>query len=493
MSLRSWLNSLAPRCQRCNRKIHHAIKCKLCGVVTCSENCFERHFKANHSAEEAQASESERNPRRSVRIGGFIKFGMLLLGCLVVLVAILAWRQVETAKKELAEANRLWDGGQNTAAVTKYKSVLGMNLGSVPSNSEKPTVFQRVIDFEVEKGHIDEAKALIEKALNQNVDLSSTSNAAKPLIAQARADREKREAEERARHEAEARRKQEERERAENANRPVDWTGKLGTGKLGTGATAYDELPDPWRTQFLGEWKAEVAVLKNAIASAESSREQLMVVLRKAQEELVKYEMRNKVELLTKDAAFLSMHKDRKAAVAKAEAPVKDAESAVLAAKERLSAFEKNDPPYFKPPFDGCKTFRDIENRLANTPAQNRAQDESEQRPRLSVDLVNTRVEPFRTAQGLDTKMVYVDWKNTGNRPVRAVYANIKAFDRQGRELYSASDYTIYAVFDNKPGIAPTETYSEPNGEGHILPTRLPMPAIRVTVEITRAKEKGLE
>lgn len=112
---------------------------------------------------------------------------------------------------------------------------------------------------------------------------------------------------------------------------------------------------------------------------------------------------------------------------------------------------------------------------------------------RVAVELVQARLEPFRTAAGDDTQIVGVDWKNTGNRPVRAVHANIKAFDAQGRELYSAPNYTIYAVFNDRPGVAPGETYTKPKGEGHVLPPLLPRPATRVTVEITKAEEKGLD
>ncbi|MFO0824481.1 MAG: hypothetical protein U0792_15415 [Gemmataceae bacterium] len=381
MSLKSWLDAATPRCQRCNRKIHDAIKCRLCGAVTCSENCFEKHLNSNHSSQEMKALQDKQRPRRSGPVaqrsrpfaGILGGCGLLVFGCLALLCgfgAFLGWRTTEAAKKELAEANRLWEIGQKADAVAKYKPLLTRNIG-VPEAGEKPAVFQRVIDFEVERGDANEAKAYVEKAFEQKVAVSSSNKVAAQLIAQVREDREKKAAEERARAD-------------EKAGRPVVWKGRLGTGKLGTGATAYDELPDPWKGQFAEEWKAEVAASKNAFAAAEGSVEQAKAAARKEQGELAKFEARNKEELITKDAAFLSMHKDRKAAVAKAEAAVKDAEVMVLAAKEWLAALERNDPPYFKKPLTGCRTPGDIEDRLASLDAQKRGEEPKRPDPRFA-------------------------------------------------------------------------------------------------------------
>ena len=114
---------------------------------------------------------------------------------------------------------------------------------------------------------------------------------------------------------------------------------------------------------------------------------------------------------------------------------------------------------------------------------------------RLSVEVVDTRLEPVRTAEGLDTKMVYIDWKNTGNRPVRAVYAKVYGFDEQGNEVdvMPVPSYSIYAVFNGDPGIAPGETYHEPKGEGLFVPPKLPKMPTRVSVTITKVEEKGME
>jgi len=104
-------------------------------------------------------------------------------------------RKEAEAKNELAEANRLWDSGQKSDAVSKYKSILNKGLVSVPDGSERPTVYQRVIDFDVEQGNMSGAQAMVEKALDDKVNPSSDNKATQTLVVQVRAEREKKEAE----------------------------------------------------------------------------------------------------------------------------------------------------------------------------------------------------------------------------------------------------------------------------------------------------------
>ena len=47
------------------------------------------------------------------------------------------WRQTADAQKELTEANRLWDAGQTSDAVSMYREVLKRNVLGVPSGSER--------------------------------------------------------------------------------------------------------------------------------------------------------------------------------------------------------------------------------------------------------------------------------------------------------------------------------------------------------------------
>ena len=145
---------------------------------------------------------------------------------------------------------------------------------------------------------------------------------------------------------------------------PVSWTGKLGKGKLGKGYSAYDDIPQPWRGQFLADFKDEVATYQAHVTSAQSVATDAKSGVAKAVDERTKFEARNKQELIAKDPQFLSLLKGRNTAIEKAEAAAKGTAGVVKAAQERLDQFEQNDPPYFRKPFVGCRTIGDIEQRL---------------------------------------------------------------------------------------------------------------------------------
>jgi carboxymethylenebutenolidase len=108
-----------------------------------------------------------------------------------------------------------------------------------------------------------------------------------------------------------------------------------------------------------------------------------------------------------------------------------------------------------------------------------------------SAEVIRARVVPFSRANSVGTQMVLVDWRNTGTTTIRAVDADIIPFDARGRRLESgAMNKPIYAVSDSSPGIAPGETYVEPNGDGFILAPGFPK-AARVKVTITEVVESG--
>ena len=80
-------------------------------------------------------------------------------------------KAVET---ELNEANRLWESGKKADAVAKYKQVLDRDHQSIPGgDSERATLFRRVIDNSVEQDDSDAAKAWIEKAFDKKIDITS--------------------------------------------------------------------------------------------------------------------------------------------------------------------------------------------------------------------------------------------------------------------------------------------------------------------------------
>ena len=108
-----------------------------------------------------------------------------------------------------------------------------------------------------------------------------------------------------------------------------------------------------------------------------------------------------------------------------------------------------------------------------------------------SVDVVRVRLVPFKTPNGARTQKVLVDWKNTGTTTIRAVDADIVPYDKKGNRLESGtSDYTIYAVSDSSPGVAPGDIYKQTKDEGFVL---IPGPAMaaRVEIKVTEAVESG--
>lgn len=122
------------------------------------------------------------------RVPKGVKWGVTgAFACLMCCGLIGAIVESVVTSRNLAEAERLWAGGQKAEAVAKYKTLIESN--SVPK-SQSPTIYQRVIDFEADQGNTSAAKALIEKAVESGITLSLTGGKAKELYAQAQAERE---------------------------------------------------------------------------------------------------------------------------------------------------------------------------------------------------------------------------------------------------------------------------------------------------------------
>lgn len=122
-----------------------------------------------------------------------------------------------------------------------------------------------------------------------------------------------------------------------------------------------------------------------------------------------------------------------------------------------------------------------------------RREEERKNAPKMSVEIVEVRLERFRTADGEDTHMICVDWKNTGNRPVRGVTATLRVLDAKGNEVYAAKDYYIYSAGNSEPGIAPGGTYLEPNDQGHVIPPLADRDGREAKAKIVRVLEKTPE
>jgi len=109
-----------------------------------------------------------------------------------------------------------------------------------------------------------------------------------------------------------------------------------------------------------------------------------------------------------------------------------------------------------------------------------------------SVEIAAVRLEEWTNPEGRKFQMVLVDWKNTGDTPVRVVKADITPHYRRGEVVVDtgASDYVIYAVPDSQPGILPGETYREALDDGFLLVVAPGhRPPAKVEVRVTEVRE----
>lgn len=110
-----------------------------------------------------------------------------------------------------------------------------------------------------------------------------------------------------------------------------------------------------------------------------------------------------------------------------------------------------------------------------------------------SAKLLQSEVREFISPRdGQRLPMAYVTWKNTGMTPIRVVRADIVHVDSRGNVLDAVKDYTIYAAWNDSPGVQPGETYTDPPGRGYILTPQLGSPNLRETsllVRLTAVRE----
>lgn len=155
----------------------------------------------NHRTQPRQPSSG--SSRVLLILGGALLCSIFLCCGLGMFVGLYSMQQ---DKQRLAEANQQWEAGQKADAVAAYKAFIDRGSKNFPSDADRPVIYRRVIEYELEKGNTDTAKAWAEKALDNKVEVTSDSKVVNEFVAKVRADRERREAEALA---AEAKRKQE--------------------------------------------------------------------------------------------------------------------------------------------------------------------------------------------------------------------------------------------------------------------------------------------
>ncbi|QDV25867.1 hypothetical protein [Aureliella helgolandensis] len=112
-----------------------------------------------------------------------------------------------------------------------------------------------------------------------------------------------------------------------------------------------------------------------------------------------------------------------------------------------------------------------------------------------TVELIDAQLAPFKNAaNGKMGQEVLTTWKNTGDISVRVVDAEITSLNDDGstRETFN---YTLFAEFDDSPGVLPGETHETEPGRGFKLPGFEGFagysPASSVKVRIAKVAEKS--
>jgi hypothetical protein len=113
----------------------------------------------------------------------------------------------------------------------------------------------------------------------------------------------------------------------------------------------------------------------------------------------------------------------------------------------------------------------------------------------VDVEVIDVKIVQFKNAaNGKIGQEVLTTWKNKGDKPVRVVYAEITAYFDDG-SIKEQMEYTIYATFDDRPGVKPGETHRTKPGEGFNLTGFKGMPgyrpAAKAVVRVTRAGDKS--
>lgn len=83
--------------------------------------------------------------------------------------------------------------------------------------------------------------------------------------------------------------------------------------------------------------------------------------------------------------------------------------------------------------------------------------------------------------------MVLINWQNTGDRPIGALWVSIQPFDAAGHPIGGGNDkQCVFAADRRSQKIQPHQAYNEPYGNGYVLFPELYGEAERVEARIVR-------
>ena len=114
--------------------------------------------------------------------GGAAAFMMLMCGGLFVVGFVAAQQETERVRKELPVAHALWQSGQKQEAIAKYRTLLENGVAFM-EKPERELIFERTITFDAERGNVESARQLFDRAKTYRVVITSDSRITQGLIA----------------------------------------------------------------------------------------------------------------------------------------------------------------------------------------------------------------------------------------------------------------------------------------------------------------------
>ncbi len=139
------------------------------------------------AAPEASRSIASRFPKKTLIIASVVGSACLFLCCGG--LAFFGMKMTDSARKQLAEADTLWDKGDKVGGAAKYRAIIDNTNVAFIKDEDRPRLYGRLIDFEYENGHADAGKALVEKANEKGVVPAVNHADAKVLVAAKQAEK----------------------------------------------------------------------------------------------------------------------------------------------------------------------------------------------------------------------------------------------------------------------------------------------------------------
>ena len=97
-------------------------------------------------------------------------------------------------KARISEAHQLWASGDKANAISKYRAAIDSGIVFIAPD-DRSVVVSRVVDYDAENGHADEARNILASSSKENVDVRPETTAGRALFAQIEEERHRAEKE----------------------------------------------------------------------------------------------------------------------------------------------------------------------------------------------------------------------------------------------------------------------------------------------------------